>query len=77
MKEVMNNKQFHALSTILRLRPGPSLEAARLVYVEGLTTPDAARTGGATYPLTYRTVGRIQKGLDLIKIIHGDEGDKN
>ena len=72
----MNNRQFHALSTILRLRPGTSLEAARLVYVEGLTTPDAARTGRATYPLTYRTVARIQKGLDLIKIINGEEGDK-
>lgn len=73
----MDNKQFHALSTILRLRPGTSLEAARLVFVEGLTTPDAARTGRATYPLTYRTVARIQKGLDLIKVINGDETEKN
>ena len=72
----MNNKQFHALSTVLRLRPGTSLESARQVFVYGLSTPDAARAGGATYPLTYRTVARIQKGLDLIKIINGDATDK-
>lgn len=61
----MTAEQFAALATLLRLRPGPPLDAARLVLVDGLSIPDAARQAGAVYALAYKTVQRANKGLDL------------
>jgi DNA-directed RNA polymerase specialized sigma24 family protein len=61
----MSEKQFEALSMLLRLRPGPAREAARLVLVKGMRVTDAARTVGASQPSVSNAVRRCLRGLTL------------
>lgn len=67
----MNDAQFTALAQLLRLRPGPAQDAARLVMVQGLPTPDAARQVAMSYVAAHRAVKRVKDGLDLAKIAAG------
>lgn len=61
----MNNEQFDALASLLRLRPGRSQNVARMVLVQGLTVPDAARLLGMQYTVAHQAVRRAQRGLEL------------
>lgn len=67
----MTESQFTALAQLLRLRPGPAQDAARLVMVQGMAAPDAARKVGMEYPDAHRAVKRVRTGLDLAKIAAG------
>lgn len=67
----MTELQFSALAQLLRLRPGPAQDAARLVVVQGTPTPDAARQVGMSYVAAHRAVKRVKDGLDLAKIAVG------
>lgn len=61
----MTPEQFAALSDLLRLRAGPARDVARLVLVDGLSVPDAARQQGISYALGYKAVKRARDGLAL------------
>lgn len=67
----MTEAQFAALAQLLRLWSGPAQEAARLVMVQGMPTPDAARQVGMSYVAAHRAVKRVKDGLDLAKIAAG------
>lgn len=67
----MTDPQFTALAQLLRLRPGPAQEAAKLVMVQGMSTPDASRQAGMSYVAAHRAVKRAQDGLALAKIAAG------
>lgn len=60
-------EQFDALSDLLRLRTGPALVVVRLVMVDGLTVPDAARQTGMEYRAAHQAVKRAKRGLDLAR----------
>lgn len=61
----MNADQFDALAELLRLRPGPAQVVARMVLVEGVKTPDAAREVGLEYIAAHQAVKRVKRGLEL------------
>lgn len=67
----MTEAQFTALAQLLRLRPGPAQDAARLVMTQSMSTPDAARQVGMSYVAAHRAVKRAKDGLDLAKIAAG------
>ncbi len=67
----MTEAQFDALAQLLRLRPGPAQDAARLVVVQGLPTADAARAVGMDYRAATYAVKRVRAGLELTKIAAG------
>jgi DNA-directed RNA polymerase specialized sigma24 family protein len=59
----MTDDQFAALADLLRLRTGPAQEVARLVLVEGLSLPGAARMAGLEYNAAHKAVHRAKIGL--------------
>lgn len=61
----MTADQFAALAELLRLRAGPAQEVARLVLVEGISVPEAARTAGLEYTAASQAVRRVRLGLEL------------
>lgn len=63
----MTAEQFDALAELLRLRAGPAQAAVRLVLVQGLRVPDAARSAGLEYTAAHKAVKRVQRGLELAK----------
>lgn len=65
--EPMTADQFAALSQLLRLRPGPAQDAARLHMVDGLSVPDAARRAGCEYRCAWQAVQRARAGLELAR----------
>lgn len=67
----MTPAQFTALANLLRLRAGPAQYVARLVLVQGLSVPDAAREEGMDYHLAYKAVKRAQDGLALARVVAG------
>lgn len=67
----MTEAQFAALAQLLRLRPGPAQDAAKLVMVQGLPTTDAARTVGMDYRAATYAVKRVRAGLELAKVVAG------
>ena len=67
----MTPTQFAALAELLRLQGGPAQEAARLVLVDGLSVPDAARQVGMSYQLAYLAVRRAKAGLALARKVTG------
>lgn len=67
----LNPKQFDALATLLRIRPGATKTAAREVLVKGASVADAARTAGAPYVQAYKAVQRARKGLELVQRVTG------
>ena len=68
----MTADQFAALAELLRLRTGPAQDVARLVLVQGLSVPDAARELGMGYHLAYKAAKRAQDGLDLARRAVGE-----
>ena len=63
----MTADQFAALAELLRLRAGPAQIVARMVLVDGLSVPEAARSAGLEYTAASQAVRRVQRGLDLAK----------
>ena len=51
---MLNAKQFDALATLLRMRPGATRDAAHAVMVKGLSVADAARG----------VIGKVVPGAD-------------
>lgn len=67
----MTDAQFTALAELLRLRAGPAQIVARMVLVEGLGVPEAARSAGLEYTAASQAVRRVQRGLELARIAAG------
>jgi molybdenum-dependent DNA-binding transcriptional regulator ModE len=67
----MNAAQFDALSELLRLRAGPAQVATRLVLVNGMPVPDAAREVGMDYRAAFQAVARAKRGLELARLAAG------
>lgn len=67
----MTPDQFDALADLLRLRAGPAQQVARMVLVDGLTVPDAARAAGLEYTAAHQAVKRAQRGLQLARVAAG------
>ena len=63
----MTQDQFAAIARLLRLRPGPTTEGARMVLVDGLTITRAAHLAGCSRQSVGMTVGRCRAGLDLAR----------
>lgn len=71
---MMTPAQFAALAELLRLRGGPSEDAARLVLVEGLTPAAAARQAGASPQAVSNALARCRRGMELVAIAYGAAG---
>lgn len=67
----MRPESFDALAQLLRLRPGPAKEAARLVLVDGFRPAAAARQTGCTPQSASNTLARCRKGLALARVAVG------
>jgi DNA-directed RNA polymerase specialized sigma24 family protein len=67
----MTAQQFDALAELIRMRPGPSREAARLVLVDGAPLKLAASAAGITVGGTSNAVQRVRRALGLAKIAAG------
>lgn len=63
----MNPDQFAALAELLRLRDGQAQAVARMVLVDGVSVPDAARSVGLEYTAAHKAVKRVQAGLELAR----------
>lgn len=63
----MTDTQFNALAQLLRLRPSPSQQAARLVFVGGMTQADASRKLGVSVGSVNNAAARVRSGLELAK----------
>lgn len=61
----MTQDQFAALAQLLRLRPGPAQETARLALVEGLKPLDAIARTGIERGAGYHAISRARAGLEL------------
>lgn len=61
----MTPEQFHALAQLLRMQDGPSLTAARLVLVDGVSVADASAIAGISYDGAYKAAGRMRAGMEL------------
>ena len=61
----MTPTQFDALTQLLRLRSGPAQQVARLVLLDGLGVPDAARQVGLEYTAASQAVRRVRAGYAL------------
>ena len=68
----MRQESFNALAQLLRLRPGPAKEAARLVLVDGFRPAAAARQTGCTPQSASNTLARCRKGLALARVAVGE-----
>lgn len=69
--QAMTEAQFAALAKLLRLRPGTTCEAARLVLVHGRSAQEAAQVVGIEPRLVARTVKRVQDGLEVAMVAAG------
>jgi DNA-directed RNA polymerase specialized sigma24 family protein len=67
----MRPESFDALAQLLRLRPGPAKEAARLVLVDGCRPAAAARQAGCTQQSASNTLARCRKDLALAMVAVG------
>lgn len=64
----MTARQFDALAELIRMQPGPSREAARLVLVDGTPLQLAATAAGITVGGTSNAVQRVRRALGLAQI---------
>jgi DNA-directed RNA polymerase specialized sigma24 family protein len=70
---MMQPQSFNALARLLRLRPGPAKEAARLVLVDWYRPAAAARQTGCTPQSVSNTLARCRKGLALARVAVGEQ----
>jgi predicted DNA-binding protein (UPF0251 family) len=69
----MTPEAFRAIVKLLRMTGASSIEAARLVLVEGRSQKDAAMATGLTAPGVSQAVRKCRAGLELAKIAAGVE----
>jgi hypothetical protein len=62
----MTSKRFSDLARLIRMRGGPSQEAARLVLVVGMKPADAARKTGISPQGVSNAVTRIKRAMELL-----------
>lgn len=67
----MTPDQFSALASIIRMRVGPSQEAARLVLVEGMRPCDAARKVGLSPQGVNDAARRVKNAASVLKKVCG------
>jgi hypothetical protein len=58
---MMDQKKFNAIARLIRMRCGPSQEAARLVLVDGLRPIDAARMTGLSPQSVCNAAARVRR----------------
>lgn len=63
----MTPAQFAALSELLRLRPGPAQDCARLVLVGGLSPAEATDRTGLSRQAAHQAIQRARDGLQLAR----------
>lgn len=68
---MMTAEQFEALAELLRLRGGPSQQAARLVLVDGLRPTDAARQTGISPQTVSNALASCRRGAELAQVVTG------
>lgn len=68
---IVTADEFTALAQLLRLRGGPAQECARMVLVDGLAVPDAARRAGLSANAAYNAVARAREGCALARAACG------
>jgi uncharacterized phage protein gp47/JayE len=73
----MTPTQFNAITQLLRLRSGPAQQVARLVLVDGLGVPDAARQVGLEYTAASQAVRRVKAGHALALVAAGQNQIKD
>lgn len=61
----MTAGQYDALAKLLRLPPGPARDCSRMVLVDGVRIPDAAKALGMQYRAAAAAVQRARAGYDL------------
>lgn len=69
----MTQEQFDAIAQLIRMQPGPSREAARLVLVDGAPLQIAASGAGITVAGTSNAVQRVRRALDLATVAVGSQ----
>lgn len=69
----MNDQAFRAIVKLLRMTGAASIEAARLVLVEGRSQKDAALATGLTAPGVSQAVRKCKAGLELARVAAGVE----
>ena len=67
----MTNDQFNALAKLSRMKEGPARETCRLVLVEGMSVPDAARATGMEYRVAHGAVKRAKAAHALAVVAAG------
>lgn len=67
----MNDQAFRAIVKLLRMTGAPSIEAARLVLVDGKTQKEAALATGLTAPGVSQAVRKCRAGLELARVAAG------
>lgn len=65
----MKPEQFAALAELLRLRGGPSQEAARLVLVDGLAPSSAAERAGTSPQAVSNALASCRRGIELARAV--------
>ena len=63
----MTPEAFRALVKLLRMTGAASIEAARLVLVEGKTQTEAIKATGLSQAGVSQAVGRCKAGIELAK----------
>lgn len=69
----MNDQAFRAIVKLLRMTGAASIEAARLVLVEGRSQKEAAQATGLTAPGVSQAVRKCRVGLELARVAAGVE----
>ena len=67
----MTDQAFAAIVKLLRMTGAASIEAARLVLVEGRSQKDAALATGLTAPGVSQAVRKCKTGLELARVAAG------
>ena len=67
----MTPESFEALATLIRLRPGPQREGARLVFVEGRPSAEVARELAISPSALGNTLRACRGGLVLARVVCG------
>jgi len=68
----LTDDQFQALAELLRLRGGASQEAARLVFVEGLSTTEAGKRVGCSPQAVSNVLASCRRGIELAQRVCGE-----
>jgi DNA-directed RNA polymerase specialized sigma24 family protein len=71
MTPKLSPPQFTVLAALRGMRPGPSKECVRLVFVEGLSLADATHQTGLTRQAAGQALKRAKHTLQLARAVCG------